>query len=339
MKYSVNNLLLVDFRPPYQWRMLSFLEKETSMQWQERVAVSNKPRKSKLYNLKRILIYFLFPLKVMLKGYGGCENVLAWQQFYGLNLAFWLRVFRKRKTARIFVSTFIYKPKGEGFFGKLYRRYMDYCVSSKYIDKVFVFSEAEVSEYSKAFPSAVGKFEFVALGIDSSGYPEAEKGDYVFSVGRSNRDYHFLIKALSRSDFNLRIATDEELGDIPQNVEVLGSCFGDDMLSEMAKSFCVVIPLDNPSISAGQLAIAQALYIGKPVVVTKSNGITDYVEDGVTGLIVDKKEDNLLAALESLVRDGELYERLSANGKESAASIFSEARMVAQMSKIITGDR
>ena len=59
-----------------------------------------------------------------------------------------------------------------------------------------------------------------------------------------------------------------------------------------------------------------AMAHGRPVVATRVGGLIDLVEDGVTGLLVDRSE--LRAAIARLLEDGELRERLGAAGRARA---------------------
>lgn len=72
--------------------------------------------------------YFLVPMKIA-KDHKNYNKVLAWQQFYGLILAFYFRMFRVKNAPEIVVLTFIYKPK-KSFVGKVYDKFMRYIVTS-----------------------------------------------------------------------------------------------------------------------------------------------------------------------------------------------------------------
>ena len=54
--------------------------------------------------------YFLVPMKIA-KDHKNYNKVLAWQQFYGLILAFYFRMFRVKNAPEIVVLTFIYSKR------------------------------------------------------------------------------------------------------------------------------------------------------------------------------------------------------------------------------------
>ena len=181
--------------------------------------------------------------------------------------------------------------------------------------------------YQSLFPSASEKFVYIPLGIAEPEVNEITKGDYIFSVGRSNRDYDFMCRALEGTHYQVIIATDTQVPNVPDNVTVLRDCFDEKMLKMMAASFCVLIPLQDSNVSSGQLALMQAMYIGKPVIVTDSSGITDYVCNGKTGLVIKKTAPQLMMSLERLQKDDEFYSFLSTSAREYAINHFSEDSM------------
>lgn len=211
--------------------------------------------------------------------------------------------------------TFIYKPK-RGKVGKIYDKYMRYIVTSKYIDKFICFSSAECNYYKTLF--GIDKFVYVPLGIEPLDISDDEICDdgYIFSTGRSNRDYDFLIESLANTDNKVRIACGlwQYVKQLPANVTLLHDCYGKAMAMEMAHCNCVAIPLKDLNISSGQLVILQAMQLGKPIIVTNSHGVTDYITDGDNGLLMEKTQASILGCLERISKDGE-YKRMSENAK------------------------
>jgi glycosyltransferase involved in cell wall biosynthesis len=67
------------------------------------------------------------------------------------------------------------------------------------------------------------------------------------------------------------------------------------------------------------VVVREAMAWGRPVVASAVGGLTDAVEDGVTGLLVPPRDvPALRAAIERLLGDAELRERLGAAGRERA---------------------
>lgn len=215
---------------------------------------------------------------------------------------------------------------GGGYLGKLYYRYFKWSIDNKYVDKIICFSSTEPQYYAETFSMPLAKFAYIPLGMARIDGVETVKGDYVFSTGRSNRDYDFLTEALSKTGVKVRIACGGYVynGDADtQNVDVLQSCYGKDMLEEMGHSFCVVIPLQDTHISSGQLVILQAMQLGKPVIVTENDTAKDYIDNGKNGFIIRKRKEELLDTLDKLKNDGQLYNTISANAQKGFNAKYS----------------
>lgn len=307
--------VLVDFQTNKGLReFCQSLESVLGSEIQVCECVNNHPRTNRIKKTMRYLRYFVFPLKFLLS-YRKYDVVIGWQQFYGLNLAFWLRLLHIEKKGKLIVMTFIYKPK-KGWLGKVYHSYMKYVIDSGYIDKCIVFSKAEIPFYDSIFQTKGKMFEYVPLGIETGCEildctPKDEK--YIFSTGRSNRDYDFLYASIYDTEFVLQIACDNYTKPPRSNIEILANCFGTDMHRRMATSYCVVVPLKQSHVSAGQLVVLQAMQLGKPVIVTKTPGIEDYIIDGYNGFLIDNTKEQLLRVLRKLYMNKDLYDAISSN--------------------------
>ena len=109
-----------------------------------------------------------------------------------------------------------------------------------------------------------------------------------------------------------------------RSVRFLGFRF--DLPDLMAASDLVVLP---SLAEAFGLVVAEALYLGVPVVASRVGGIPEIVEDGVDGLLVPPGDDDALArALVRLLVDAERRRKLAGAGRERIASQFSFRQMV-----------
>ena len=201
----MKNAILIDFKAGENWSFLKVLGED---KWEIKEIVTNSLHGNAIKNLLRYVLYFLVPLRFILrrKQYG---KIVAWQQFYGLNFAFWSKLLHLNKINDLTVMTFIYKKKN-GIVGSLYHKYMTYIVKSKYIDRFICFSRAECSFYADMFGEDVRRFIFVPLGVSVPKIDSSEIRDegYLFATGRSNRNYDFLIDAIKGTEYECLIACD-----------------------------------------------------------------------------------------------------------------------------------
>jgi glycosyltransferase involved in cell wall biosynthesis len=86
-----------------------------------------------------------------------------------------------------------------------------------------------------------------------------------------------------------------------------------------------------PSVWAEPLSrvLLEAMRLGRPVVATRVGGTPEAVEDGVTGLLVEKEDPDALAkAVAELLLDPARRARMGAAARERAARFFDEERLV-----------
>ena len=108
----MKNVILTDFKTHQNWSFPKILGKG----WETYGMVTNHLHGSLVKNIIRYAVYFLLPLRLALRR-KQFVKIIAWQQFHGLNFAFWCRLLHLKKDNDLTVMTFIYKKKSGG--GKL----------------------------------------------------------------------------------------------------------------------------------------------------------------------------------------------------------------------------
>lgn len=328
-------LLLTDFKASSDWNFCQRLSYFSECSFDVKY---NNWALSYQSKWKRLLSYFCFPFYFLFIP-KNISVIVSWQQFFGLLYAFYCRLFHVKKTCKVYIMTFIYKPKS-GIVGKIYKRFMTYIVQSEYVDKLIVFTKNEVEHYAQTFGVSKDKFFYTPYTLgemaESKDDEYLRKKMYVFSTGRSNRDYELLLKVFENSEHSLHIACNTLSPDtIPHNICIYTNMFGEDMRKHMYNSYCVAIALKDPNISSGQLVFLQAMQMGKPIVCTRCSAVSDYLTDGYNALLVNT-ESEWKEAIERLFTDCELYDRISKNAYNDYLTKYSSnsmARSIGQMIK------
>lgn len=332
---KVKNIALFDSNKEEAEDFIKGLEQSTGLKWKALVYTANKGRKNRIGNLVRYFKYFSFPFTVFLhrKEY---NNIVGWQAFYGLLFAFYCRVFHVKKVNTLLIKNFTYKPK-KGLVGKVYFRFMNYIVKSKYID-VFVCTSQTFCDYcAEVFQEPKERFVFLPFGVNDftkrvdMNVPATN--DYILSLGRSNRDWDFLIESFAETQYPLRIVCDELHRDnLPDNIRIYNNVWGDESFEFIKNCRFMIIPIMDGKIGSGETVLLQTMSFSKPIIITKPSCLADdYVTDGETGLVVSKKKDDMIAAVEKLWNDHELYERLASNCRalyENKHSLLSYGKYV-----------
>ncbi len=91
-----------------------------------------------------------------------------------------------------------------------------------------------------------------------------------------------------------------------------------------------------PSIREGMgLVLAEALLCGAPVIAADSGGVTDIVRDGETGLLFPERDAKALAdAIQRMMSDRALAERLAATGRAFVSERFTQERVTGEFIRI-----
>jgi hypothetical protein len=148
----------------------------------------------------------------------------------------------------------------------------------------------------------------------------------VFAGGDSLRDYRALLAAAPSIDAKVVIGTHLPLTSVPANVEA-GPLPSSTFDAEFRAASVVVVPLVASSVrTAGQQTYLSAMALGKPLVVTDSPGVRDYVRDRETGLIVPPDDAAELAAAVRWLLDpanAADVERMTRRAREVARSTYS----------------
>jgi colanic acid/amylovoran biosynthesis glycosyltransferase len=84
--------------------------------------------------------------------------------------------------------------------------------------------------------------------------------------------------------------------------------------------------------------LLEAMATGLPVVATRHGGIAEAVEDGVSGLLCTERDaDGVAAAMERLIGDPALYERIARQGSEAVRAKFSREAVGARWRGLYDG--
>ncbi len=315
------NLIVTDTKPGNDWKFDAILSEITGLQW----TVLDGGLQYKLGNtrekLKRYINFLWFPFRIFL-GRKKVKNLIAWQQYYGLMYAFYCLLFHAKKENYCMIMTFIYRQR-KGFLGYLQKKIIAKIVNSKYVDRILVYSQSEKEYYQRILGTT--KFFSAKLGLEdlTIGIEKQNKGDYILSAGRSNRDYDFLIHTLLGQKHQVKIVCDALPAGIDENIQIYDNVYYEKFFQMIADCYCVVITLKDSEISSGQLVILQAMQFAKPVIVTESRAVMDYISDGQEGFIIPKDEQSLREKIDLLYNDKELYNRMSARARESYEKNFS----------------
>ena len=109
-----------------------------------------------------------------------------------------------------------------------------------------------------------------------------------------------------------------------------------DLRAMYERSQFVVIPLHDVSFDAGYTATVEAMSMGRPVIISRTEGQVDLIEDGVQGLYVPVGDGAALrAAIERLLASPEEVQRMGAAGRKLVEERYGLDRYVTELVELV----
>ncbi len=215
----------------------------------------------------------------------------------------------------------------EGRFARLIRK-INLKILIRGVSRIAVFASHEIDGYYKHFQLPREKFVYIPYYFTPAATsPDIEEGDYIFSGGHAAyRDYWTLINAVRDSGIPCRIATQApeyfKGKDIPAHVQIF-RLPEEEYFQCMAQCKMVVIPLLGDHFrSTGQRTYLNAMLMGKPVIVCDTEGIKDYMENNVDGIILPPADTEALKAAIRWVMDHPVEARAMGERAREKAKTF-----------------
>ncbi|HYQ03494.1 MAG TPA: glycosyltransferase family 4 protein [Polyangiaceae bacterium] len=181
-------------------------------------------------------------------------------------------------------------------FPKKKRAFFKLGLAARKLDQVLVYSTSEerlaIDELSLS-PSQVRRIYYHA---DERFFRPDEKTiepDLICAAGQLLRDYDSLVKAVAGLPVRLQIAAGspwierplEPRGPLPENV-TWGKLNRFQLRDLYGRSALAVVPIQENPYQTGIATILEMMAMGKCVIATKTQGQTDTIVDGVTGIYV-----------------------------------------------------
>jgi glycosyltransferase involved in cell wall biosynthesis len=205
------------------------------------------------------------------------------------------------------------------------------------VDRLVVFSRLERSLYGKALHLPEDRFDVIYWGvnppdIDPTEAP-LERGEYVCAIGGNARDYRTLLEAARLTPqirFVCVVRPNSLLGlDIPVNVTVHTNLPFDQTMNILLHSRFMVLPLSHSEVPCGHVTIVAAMHLGKAFIITDSEGVRDYVQNGINAVTIPPcSPAALIEATERLWKAPALCKSLGENGRRFARQECTEEQVV-----------
>jgi glycosyltransferase involved in cell wall biosynthesis len=295
------------------------------------------------------------------------RRICAWADRIGLPLALLYKVSRSRRDL-VLVSAWLSIPKKAVFLERLH--------VYSHLGAIINYSSVQMTIAARDLGVPEQKLHLAKQPVDDRFWrPEPTPTEpLLFAVGWEARDYPTLIRAVDGLDVQVHIAmgiaglssskleTSAPRGrtrfgvmkgtfsyefhqrwldrvaeeGLPPNVEISQQLSAPELRALYARCRFVVIPLLNVDSDCGVTSITEAMAMGKAVVLSRTRGQADIVEDGVHGVYVEPGDPMALReAIEHLESHPEEAERMGRAGRQAVERHYALDKYVAQVADII----
>lgn len=337
------NVLLADCAPEEVESLVdslnaSIYSENTKFQIESRI--SNWKRTGAFSELRRYGTYFAVGFGCFLKRHS-YQRIIGWQQFHALIFCFFCSIFNVKKSTTVIALNYTYKEK-QGKAAGLYRWFMERCVDPRYLDYIHVLSDTYADLIAGEFRFPKERIIVTGFGVNDC-YAEFsqmpapknyQKDGYALAIGRSNRDYDFLIRAWEGIDYPLVIISDTYTGHAQsENIVILRNVAGEESYPWIANCGLMVIPIDDASVCSGDTVLLTAMASKRKIIVTAPSTLAEmYVADGKNAVLVPKKIDAFREIVNDVLKS-EDYADLGEGARNSFLKNYSRQSMGEKIAK------
>jgi glycosyltransferase involved in cell wall biosynthesis len=271
------------------------------------------------------------------------DVVVSWDDSFALLYAFLLVLTRSRSRH---VAILSWMPP--------LKKALPLKLVQKGIDRIILWSQTQrdlLIEFAGISPARIVALPYF---VDHTFWrPMKEVVDSICSVGDSRRDYATLVEAMHGLNIRCNIATRVkfaqadnpdwnatsrslmQIPDLPNNV-VCESASLTELRHIYAHARFVVIPVFPTFRDSGITVLTQAMAMGKAIICTRIPGLTEFLEDGVTGLSVPPGDPQALReAIQYLWDHPDVAERMGRAARQRAEEIFTLTQFVINVRQIV----
>lgn len=214
----------------------------------------------------------------------------------------------------------------------------------------FILHFKDTSEYEKIYGIPPSKCVFVPFKVNywekmslEGELPGTE--EYVFTAGRSYRDFPTFIDAMRRVDYPglllyeeaallKRSATDVDLSNLPRNLIAAKNEGEQSWVEYIRRAKIVVVPLLPSTMYAPGLSLyLMAMAMGKCVIVTEGLATRGMLQDEAV-IVAPKDPGALAAAIVRVWSDDELRHATAESGRRYAECCGGESRLLADIVRV-----
>jgi len=253
------------------------------------------------------------------------DVVISWQMRIGVSYGILKRLFHRRKPPLHIIQDFHIDLTQTRRFYWLHVALLKWAVPG--IDYFCCTSTEEEEIYSRMFSIPRSRIVFLPLVESPRTFrePAHPRQDYIFSYGKSDRDFDTLIRAVAPLNIKTCILCKNYTPQVtvPRNVSIITTYVSDrEMIQWIASSRMVALPLKDYRISAGQISMLEVMALARPLIITENMATKEYAVHGQTALFFQAGNDEDLAAqIQYLWNNAEAAENMGQQARQAAMKL------------------
>lgn len=215
----------------------------------------------------------------------------------------------------------------------------------KGVDKLVVQNTAELEIYQRWLDLPDEQVVFVPYSVAESDIEaeveEESDAPFVASLGSAHRDFPTLFDAVAELGLPTVVAAGRpalagiEVPDLVETPFDIGRAECHEIAQRGRINVVPLLPKEGIA-AAGYVTIAEAMFMGRPLIVTDAYAASDYVTHGETGLLVKPNSvEAMKEAIETLWHDAELRSRLARNARAHAEEHLSDVGAARSLASIL----
>jgi len=195
-------------------------------------------------------------------------------------------------------------------------------------DRVIFFSHRAVDQ-AVSLGLDPHRISFLPLGVRAYESASPPQPGHLLAVGRDQRDWSTLARAATGLDVEVWAVGAPPGVDLAPLRRVPQAGQGE-LRKLMTEAAAIVVPLQRPDRTAGQLAVLLAMSVGRAVVATRTQGTEDYVSPE-TGILVPPGDASALRAALATIADIDVARDMGQTALEHARGPLALERFVADV--------
>ncbi|WP_293780266.1 glycosyltransferase family 4 protein [uncultured Aeromicrobium sp.] len=276
-------------------------------------------------------------VRALLPRHRGREIAVVWDEWTAM------RVLQERERRQVYAGVIWATDRGDSVKESLKSRLI--LASLRHATGLWCLSEPQVGMLQKRLGSHGPRVSYLRFGIDANFFSPRPYPDepLVVSVGGDrDRDATTLFRALSivhraRPDAKIIAQTSSRLTP-PDGVEVLPKLSHVELRELYARASVVTIAT-RPNVHASGMTVSlESMATGRPVIITSSPGLEDYVANEKTGHLVGTGDHRAMAdRIVALLNDPSRSAEMGRAGRAKVEALHTTDHMMHALARIIDG--